>query len=416
MTELTASASSGQTGSGENPPANDTGDLASVLQRVDGLVEDRSFGAARAELDLAFGSFGEQAKLLTRLAVVYWEGYELDQAMTTYRRAVGADPNDPEVAADFCRFLHAQGMQRMAMDFVTGLPADVTANSRVREALGLIYLWGGWAALAVDAYGDSRGLSRVARSRRRRLWWRSGGPVPTFRRWARNFDNQVRRNWYEYSESISVLDDLGVPSGFAAASVRGEVDAYLQAWAFIGTKMDVRRRIASHWAARYALVSILACATVFLTLNVTRPDISAGKTAFLAVVAAAAGLMLLWPLRAFVNVGPHFVFQGIRAILAETALITAGTLIIAAVAAPPAWPGVVGIILLSVSGMSAMSTAVWNLPGIIYSLQVRSLMRYRPRAAVLDRLLDLLSEVRHPDTRNDLTKREYWMWLLEAAA
>ena len=63
-----------------------------------------------------------------------------------------------------------------------------------------------------------------------------------------------------------------------------------------------------------------------------------------------------------------------------------------------------------------MSTAVWNLPGIIYSLQVRSLMRYRPRAAVLDRLLDLLSEVRHPDTRNDLTKREYWMWLLEAAA
>jgi hypothetical protein len=416
MTEVTAPASPAQAGSDKNPPAEETGDLASVLRQVDDLIAERAFGAARAELDTAFSCFGEQAKLLTRLAAVSSAQEELEQAMTTYRLAVAADPCDPEVAADYCGFLHAHRMQRIAIEFVVGLPADVAASPPIREALGTIYRWAGWAALAVDAYGDSSGLSRVARRHRLLLWWFSGGPVPIFRRWARDFDEQVRRNWYQYSESLSAFDDLGLPSGFVAAQVRGEVDAYLEAWAFIATKADLRQHIAGHWLIRNLLDFCLAWATVFLTMNATRPDLGTGKTTLVATGTAAAGLVLRLPLRAFVNAGSRFVFQCARAMLATSSLVAAGILLIVAVAAPPAWSGVTGIALLAAAGMSAVNTVGWNLPWMVGNLRLGSLRRYRPRAAVLERLLDLLSQVGRLDVRNDLARREFWIWLLETAA
>jgi hypothetical protein len=416
MTEVTAPASPAQAGSDENPPAEETGDLASVLRQADELIAERAFDAARAELDTAFSRFGEQARILTRLAAVNSAQDELEQAMTTYRLAVAADPSDSEVAADYCGFLHAYRMQRIAIEFVAGLPADVAARAPLREALGTIYGRAGWAALAVDAYGDPSGLSRVARKRRLLLWCSSGGPVPIFRRWARAFDEQVKRNWYQYSESLSAFDGLGLPSGFVAAQVRGEVDAYLEAWAFIDTKMVLRQRIAGHWLIRYVLDFWLAWTTVFLTLNATRPDLGPGKTTLVATGTVAAGLVLRLPLRAFVNAGSRFVFQCVRAMLATSSLVAGGILLIVAVAAPPAWSGVIGIALLAATGMSAVYTVVWNLPGIVGNLRLGSLRRYEPRAAVLERLLDLLSQVGRPDLRNDLTKREFWIWLLEAAA
>ncbi len=336
--------------------------------------------------------------------------------MTTYRLAVGADPSDPDVAADYCGFLHAHRMQRIAIDFVAGLPADVAASPPIREALGTIYSWAGWAALAVDAYGDPSGLSPAARRRRLLLWCSSGGPVPIFRRWARHFGEQVRRNWYQYSESLSEFDDLGLASGFVASEVCGEVDAYLLAWALIATKVDVRKRIVGHWLIRYLLGFCLAWGTVFLTLNATRPDLGAGKTTLVATGTAAAGLVLRLSLRAFVNAGSRFVFQCVRAMLAMSSLVAAGILLIVAVAAPPAWPGVIGIALLAAAGMSAVNTVVWNLPWMVGDLRLRSLRRDRPRAAVLDRLLDLLSQVGRPDVRNDLARRDFWIWLLEGAA
>src|ERR1700735_3902407 len=116
MTEATASDSPVQAGSDENPRPQESGDLASVLRQAADLIEERAFGAARAELDTAFSSFGERAKLLARLAAVSWAEDELEQAMTTYRLAVGADPSDPDVAADYCGFLHAHRMQRIAIE------------------------------------------------------------------------------------------------------------------------------------------------------------------------------------------------------------------------------------------------------------------------------------------------------------
>jgi hypothetical protein len=357
VTEVTALASPAQAPPAGDPPANEAEDLASVLQQLDDLTKDRAFGTARAELDKAFNRFGEQAKLLARLAKMEFAEDLLEQAMATYRRAVTADPADPEVAADYCGFLHDLRMQRMALDFIAGLPPDVADSPPVREALGAIHRWLIWRALAVDAYGDPHVLSREARRDRLRCWWASGGPVPFLRRWAREFDNEVRRTWDLYSETLPMLDALDQPTGFGAARVKGGVDAYLEAWAFIGTKMNLERDLARHWIARYPLAFALAWATVFLTLNATRPDIGGGNIALTATATATAGLVLRFPLQALVNAGSTFVSQGVRAALAMAGLIAGGISLIVAVAAPPAWPGVVGTALLVAAGMGAVNSA-----------------------------------------------------------
>jgi hypothetical protein len=416
VTEVTASVSPAQARSAGDPPANETEDLSAVLHQLDGLTKDRAFGTARAELDMAFNRFGEQAKLLARLAAVEFEEDLLEQAMATYRRAVATDPADAEVAADYCGFLHNLDMQRMAMDFVAGLPPEVAGSPPVREALGAIHRWMIWRALAIDAYGDPHELSRKARRARLRCWWASGGPVPFLRRWARDFDNDVRRNWYQYSETLPMLDTLGQPSGFAAARVKGEVDAYLEAWAFIGTKRDLEQDLAKHWIARYPLVFALAWTTVFLTLHATRPDIGAGSTALIATATAAAGLALRNSLQALVNAGSTLVSQGVRATLAMAGLIGGGISLIVAVAAPPAWPGVAGTALLAAAGLGAVNSAAWNLPWAVGNYRIGLLMRNRPRAAVLERLLDILTQVGRPDVRNGPARRDYCISLLEAAA
>jgi hypothetical protein len=416
MTEVTAPAFATMPGSGENPPAVDTGDLKSVLRQVGDLIEDRAHGPARAALDAALQRFGDEAKLLARLAAVTAMEDELSQAMTIYRRALTTDPHDPEVAADYCKFLHSLYMERMAMDFVAGLPPEVAASPYVREALGDIYRWEGWSALAFEAYGDPRGLSKPARRSRLHVWWTTGGPLPVLRRRARDFDNQVRRNWHQYSESLSAFDDLGLPGGFAGDRIKGEVDAYLEVWAYFVTKVDFRQRLLTHWVARYPVLLSLTWTTVFLTLNAARPDIGAGKAALVATAALAAGLVLRLPLTAFVNVGQRFVFQCVRGMLAMSALVTAGIFLVVAVAAPPAWLGVMGVGLLAVSGMSAVTAVTSNLPWMIANLRIRLLKRDRPRTAVLEGLLDLLSQVRHADLRDDLSSRNYWVYLLEAAA
>ena len=416
MTEVTALAPAVQARSAAGASASEGEDLASVLQQLDALIEDRAFGAARAELDKAFKHFGERAQLLARLATVEYGDDLLEQAMATCRRAVKADPADPVVAADYCALLHALGMQRMAMDFIEGLSAELSGSPQIREALGTIYEWARWRSLAVDAYGSRHGLSRDARRDRMRCWWASGGPVPFLRRWVQDFDDRARRNWHLYSESLSTFDTLDQPNGFAAARVRGEVDAYLEAWALIGTKMEIARDLAGHWVARYLAVFILPWVAVFFTVNATHPGIGAISAAFVAGAAAALGMILRIPLAAFVNAGSTFISQTVRVALAMAGFIGGGVSLIIAVAAPPAWPGVIGAALLVAVGMAAVSSAAWTLPGAVGSIRLAFLMRNLPRAAVLERLLDLLSQIERPDLRTEMTRRDSWIRLLEAAA
>jgi Tfp pilus assembly protein PilF len=138
-------------------------EVAAALQQLDDLNADGELGAAREELNKAIDRFGERPDLLARLARIHEADDQIESAMTAYKRAVTADPDDPAIAAEYCEFLHDLGLLRQALAFIAALPSDVAGHPRVREQSGTIHHVAGWRALAVDAYGRARELAPSAR-------------------------------------------------------------------------------------------------------------------------------------------------------------------------------------------------------------------------------------------------------------
>lgn len=391
-------------------------DFAAVLDQVDVLDAGGELGAAREELSKAIDRFGERGDLLVRLARIHAYDDHLESAMTAYKRAVAADPADPAIAAEYCEFLHNLGLQRQAVAFIAALPSDVADRPPVREQLGTIYHAAGWRALAVDAYGPARELAPSARRDRLLCWWASGGPVPAFRRWARAFDRRARRTWHRFSHSLPTLDDLGQAEGFNDALIKGEVDGYQQACARIWTRVDVAQDLVRHWIYRYPVSLTAAWVTVFMVLDLTSPRMGAASAAIAASISVAIAVLLRKPLRGFAEAAQSAVSWLIRSVLSLAALVAGGIALIAAVSAPPAWAGVAGLALVTAVGVTAFGAVSLYAPAVAGSFKIMTLARSRPRAAILDGLIDLISYIDRSDLRNDLSNRRYWMLLLEEAA
>lgn len=391
-------------------------DFAAVLQQFDDLDAVDEPGAAREELNKAIDRFGERADLLVRLARIHAYDDHLESAMTAYKRAVTTDPADPAIAAEYCKFLHNLGLQRQALAFVAALPSDVSDRPQVREQLAAIYHAMGWRALAVDAYGPAHGLPPSVRRDRLLCWWASGGPVPVFRQWARAFDRRARRTWHLYSNALPILDDVGQAEGFNGVRIKGEVDGYQQACARIRTLVGVTQDLVRHWIYRYPVSLTAAWVTVFVALDLTSPRIGAASAASTASVSVAIAVLLRFPLRRFANAGRPAGNWLVRTVLAAAALAAGGITLIAAVSAPPAWAGVAGLALVTAVGITVFEAVSLYAPSVAGTFKIMTLARSRPRAAILDGLIDLISYIDRSDLRNDMSNRKYWMLLLEEAA
>jgi hypothetical protein len=393
-----------------------TEEIVAALQQLDDLTENRELGAAREELGKAIGRFGDRADLQVRLARIEEADERLEPAMSAYTRAVKTDPAAPEIAAEYCGFLHRLGLYRQVLDFIAGFPVDVSGHPQIREALGAIYDEAGWRAFAVDAYGPRRDLTPPARRRRLVCWWLSGGPIPVLRRRMRTFDERARRNWHLYSEPLSALDDLDQAGKFNTARIKGDVDAYLEYWAQIGTWVEVSQDLVRHWVYRFPLSLAAAWVAVFTTLDLTSPDKGAGRAEVAASISVVIAMLLREPVRSFANAGRSAMSWAIRSILSAAVLIAAGTVLITAVSAPPAWAGVAGLALITAVGLTALGTLSLNVPAALGAVRVNMLMRSRPRAAILECLAELISQIDRADLRNDLYRRRYWIWRVEVAA
>jgi hypothetical protein len=97
-------------------------------------------------------------------------------------------------------------------------------------------------------------------------------------------------------------------------------------------------------------------------------------------------------------------------------LVAGGIALITAVSAPPAWAGVAGLALVTTVGVAALEAVSLYSPAVVGAFRYNALARSRPRAAILDHLVDLIFYIDRPDLRNDLASRNHWMWLLEDAA
>jgi Tfp pilus assembly protein PilF len=391
-------------------------EIAAVLQQLDDLNANGEFGAAREQLSKAFDRFGERGDLLVRLADIHRDDDQLQAAMTAYKRAVTADPADSAIAAKYCNFLNDLGLQRQALALIAALPSDIAGHPRVREQLGTIYHEAGWRALAVDAYGRACELTPSARRDRLLCWWASGGPIPVFRRWVRAFDHRAQRNWHRYSRALPILDDLDQAERFNHALITGEVDDYLEAWARRWTPVDVAQDLVQHWVYRYLISLTAAWVAVFVALDLTSPRKGMASAAIAASISIAIAVLLRKPLRGFADAARSAVGWLIRSVLSGAALVAGGITLITAVSAPPASAGVAGLALVTAVGVTALEAVSLYAPAVVGAFRHQALARSRPRAAILDRLIDLIYYIDRSDLRNDLAYRSHWMWLLEDAA
>jgi tetratricopeptide (TPR) repeat protein len=395
---------------------NAEAEIAAVLQHVDDLNADAELGAARDELSKAIDRFGERGDLLVRLAEIHADDDQLESAMTAYKRAVTADPADPAIAAKYCEFVHDLGLLRQALALIAALPSDVADHPRVREQLGTIYHAAGWRALAVDAYGHAHELASSARRDRLLCWWATGGPIPILRRWAHAFDHQAQRTWHRNARALPILDDLDQAEGFNHALIMGEVDGYLEAWARIWTPVYIAQDLAQHWVYRYLVSLTAAWVTVFVALDLASPHKGLASAAIAASISVAIAALLRKPLRGFAESAHSAVSWLIRSVLPGAVLVAGGIALITAVSAPPAWAGVAGLALITAVGVAALEAVSLYAPAVVSAFRYNALARSRPRASILDHLIDLIFYIDRSDLRNDLASRNNWMWLLEDAA
>lgn len=381
--------------------------------RVTELIEGGQLAKAQQELVRALALSGESAELLRRLAEVEGLRDQDEAAISHFARAVALEPRNPTVLSAYADFLSNIGLQRQALDFLAEIPADIAKNSLVRTALGDIYSAAGWHAFAVDAYGDAGDLSAEAKRARRRSWRRSGGPLAFVRRRLRQLDSEARATWRRFSESLVVLDSLDRPQGFEALRVRAEVDAFLQRWALLLEWWEAVR----DWVRRCTRVVIIGVTwlVLFEVAQLLRPRAATWAIA-VASIASTALAWLVW--RIFVNFANSISLRNsmVLGILGGAFCAGGGLLLAGEVAAPPAWPGIVGVALVAAPCMAGCMFVAINSVGFLFFAKLRTMRRRKPRAAILYYLLELLQGLEKSQARNDLDARSGWIWLLELAA
>jgi hypothetical protein len=212
------------------------------------------------------------------------------------------------------------------------------------------------------------------------------------------------------------LDNLDEAEGFNGARIKGEVDGYLETSARIWAPVEVAQDLVQHWVYRYPVSLTAAWVTVFVTLDLTSPRKGAASAAIAASISVAVAVLLRSPLRGFAEAAHSAVSWLIRSVLPGAALVAAGIALITTVSPPPAWAGVGGLALLTAVGVAALEAVSLYAPAVVGAFRHSALARSRPRAAILDRLIDLIFYIDRSDLQNDLASRNRWMWLLEDAA
>lgn len=388
--------------------------LEAVFERSDELVDEGRIAEAQQELCRALAVFGEGPDLLRRLADLESERDEDEAALAHMARAVALDPDNPEVLSSYAELLTELGLERQAMSFLSRLPSAISKHWLLREARGDLYAKADWYAFAVDAYGSSRGLSWAARRSRRRCWLLSGGPVGFLRKWAHSYNDAARTTWYSYSQNLPLLDTLGQPDNFVAAVLRGQVDAYLQAWALLSERWDTAAKLVRRLF--FPVIVLISWLVLFEVIRLVRPQVHIWAAALAAIEATAIALGVWLLLRIIERAVITFRSHPIIMSTCGVAFIGSGILIASQTVAPPGWPGVIGLALVAGPCMGISLSLTRNLVDFGQYSAIERLRRSAPREAILDTLLDVFQEIVSTDARNDFRMRGQWIRRLEFSA
>ncbi|MDY7086102.1 MAG: hypothetical protein SYR96_13450 [Actinomycetota bacterium] len=176
-----------------------------VLTSLRKLYADGAWSDADDVLLRALSSDSRNVLLLRELAYVEWVQDHNTVALTLSGVADEIAGEDLDSAGDKARALVDLGRFRQAWAVLTGLPVAAREDREIRSVLAWVYQTTGLWALAVEAFGDPATLGVSARRERRRLWWRTGGPLWFVRQDRRRLDDHKLHAW--------PADDSALPDG-----------------------------------------------------------------------------------------------------------------------------------------------------------------------------------------------------------
>ena len=270
----------------------------------------------------------------------------------------------------------------------------------------------GMPALAREAYGDRRTLSKTQRRQRSRSWWRMGGPMRLLLWRPLRFDQRVLR-WWRNSTHLQVLDSLSWPQGFDPGDMRSRLDSTLLRWILL----DERWRSILLWVggAAQAVGVVVTWPVIFWTARH-----AGGVATQWATVAAVVGTVLAFTMLrlVFFRIARADSWYGllVRAVPIGLILLASGYALSRATWLMGVWPNLAGIVLVATAGM-AMWYFLAVAPGVVWrGFEISRHWRHNPREDILDELLNIINDLGNPLLRNDLAQRGIWCLRLESAA
>lgn len=397
-----------------DPSRSDSGiedAVREVIDRTRKLDERGQRDEAKQELLGALISFGERADLLYELGLLERYSDDHENAILHLEKAIRLDPRDGWTARIYIGLIQELSLHRHAVKFIDSISPEAKGFPALRSMLGAIYAEAGWYGLASVAFGLRRGISD--RSYRFRLfyWLRSGGPIPLLRRRIIRFDEDARFSWEIWSKNLQVFDTLDYPQGFDAELIRGNVDAYIQAWVTNWAVAAVVEKLAKPLVMISAIIAGWIGVFELCRRSHSQTISSSAVSASIALV-ISSGIWLLVVRSGRGGSGRMWLAWR----FAVYVLPGAGGIALLNIEPFSFWVSIAGYSMISGSLLAILYASTGFVLEISYAAKLEALRRSRPRQAIIDNLLDALKEVSSSNDKNDFNRRNQILRSLESAA
>lgn len=331
-----------------------------------------------------------------------------EEALAWLDLAAAADPTDVDVVDLRLLALTWLDRTRDALDTLEALPPAVRADPSIRDRESWLYarqrLW----TPALDALGPA---ATTFASQRRRLWWRTGGPLWTIRRRMRGSDRSAVEAWR--TGTLPLLSTLDSMVPVATPAMRTLVDdnrLHHEVLTMLWERANVVARITA---------GLLATAAAFVVLTrIAGSAVGLPTSWALLAGGCAAGLDHLalrrWLFRYTTADERRVVVT--RAVPLIVALAVAGAALLRLRHGFGGWPALLGGALAALAVMATARLAAAAACRALAAWVMRRFRRGEPRAAALAETLALLGELRTHGRRNDLRWRRFWLERLERIA
>jgi tetratricopeptide (TPR) repeat protein len=363
-------------------------------------------------LTAALDAGGRDERVEERMAWLLYMDDQEEAALTRADEALTRWPLSQQLVHTRLVILYFLNRHGDALEMIEALPEPVRATEEIRGRLADTYQAMGLVGLAREALGPAGSGPDV---RRRRSWWRTGGPFTRIRR-AIVVNDRFAAEVAKAADLMPALDEALAPDGTAAAQARAVVQKYR-------LRTD---RIATTWARTNLTARLTAglLATAYAAgflIPAVGVELDLGGAAGIAAGAAATGAAYLIFHRLMFRFTMANSWSDVVTLALPLIALFAGGGLLAirnrdGWAVPSGWMVLTGKVLLAVAVMSLARLVAGVVVRLVESVGRGRLERHDTRAAALVELLELQRDLGVVVRRNDMQWRRRWVQQLQRTA